>query len=138
DQLVYPGLVEITSLRIEPVLGSCFHCLNRTLFQISVPSISEKGNSHWAKSHEAIRRKRLGMLSDGVILLNGSTILLAKLKNCCESSSGKSGVTPYIPDSAPNLGCKHLSGTRFPSESDVKRVAENWLKTQDIISAKPV
>ncbi|GBN11129.1 hypothetical protein AVEN_46633-1 [Araneus ventricosus] len=23
------------------------HCLKRTLFQISVPSISENGNSHW-------------------------------------------------------------------------------------------
>ncbi|GBN24963.1 hypothetical protein AVEN_178696-1 [Araneus ventricosus] len=53
--------------------------------------------------------------------------LLAKLKNFCESSSGKTGVTPYSPDSVPNLGSKHLSGTRFSSESDVKTFFENWL-----------
>ncbi|GBN94005.1 hypothetical protein AVEN_229337-1 [Araneus ventricosus] len=47
--------------------------------------------------------------------------MLAKLKNCCESSSGKSGATPppYSPDSAPNLDSKHLSGTtnRFSHHS---------------------
>ncbi|GBM75208.1 hypothetical protein AVEN_237326-1 [Araneus ventricosus] len=53
--------------------------------------------------------------------------LLAILKNCCESSSGKSGATPYSPDSAPNLGSEYLSGTRFSSDSDMKTVAENWL-----------
>ncbi|GBM83027.1 hypothetical protein AVEN_183417-1 [Araneus ventricosus] len=63
-------------------------------------------------------------------------ILLAKFKNCCESSSGKSGATPYNPDSAPNLGSKYLSGRRFSSESDVKTVAENWLNGQDVISVK--
>ncbi|GBN49698.1 hypothetical protein AVEN_266075-1 [Araneus ventricosus] len=44
---------------------------------------------------------------------------LAKLKNCCESSGGKTGATPFSRDSVPNLGSKHLSGARFPSESDV-------------------
>ncbi|GBO37670.1 hypothetical protein AVEN_214236-1 [Araneus ventricosus] len=43
----------------------------------------------------------------------------------------------HNPDSASNLGSKHLSGTRFSSESDIKTVAENWLNGQDVISAKP-
>ncbi|GBN30720.1 Alpha-tocopherol transfer protein [Araneus ventricosus] len=43
----------------------------------------------------------------------------------------------YSPESAPNLGSKHLSGTRFSSESDVKTVVENWLNGQDVISAMP-
>ncbi|GBM61933.1 hypothetical protein AVEN_272798-1 [Araneus ventricosus] len=55
-------------------------------------------------------------------------ILLSKLKNCCKSSSGMSGVTPYNPDLAPILDAKHLSGTRFFSNSDVETATENWLK----------
>ncbi|GBN40662.1 hypothetical protein AVEN_73343-1 [Araneus ventricosus] len=60
-------------------------------------------------------------------------ILLAKLKNCCKSSSGKFGATlnpPYSPDLAPNLSSKHLSGTNFSSNSDVKTAAANWLNGQ--------
>ncbi|GBM24204.1 hypothetical protein AVEN_4955-1 [Araneus ventricosus] len=55
-------------------------------------------------------------------------ILLAKLKNCCKSSSRKSGATPTpcSPDLAPNLGSKHLSGTNLSSNSDVKTAAENF------------
>ncbi|GBN54086.1 hypothetical protein AVEN_33575-1 [Araneus ventricosus] len=63
-------------------------------------------------------------------------ILLAKLRNCCKSSNGKSGVTfppPYSLDLSPNLGSKHLSGTRFSSKGDVKTAAENWLNGQDVI-----
>ncbi|GBN57673.1 hypothetical protein AVEN_132935-1 [Araneus ventricosus] len=63
-------------------------------------------------------------------LLSG--ILLTKLKNYCDSSSGKSGATPYCPHSSPNLGSKHLSGTMFSSESDVKIVGKNWLNGQDV------
>ncbi|GBO02015.1 hypothetical protein AVEN_179848-1 [Araneus ventricosus] len=59
-----------------------------------------------------------------------TSILLAKLKNCCKRSSRKSGATPYIPDSASNLGSKHLSGTRFSSENCAKTAAENWLNGQ--------
>ncbi|GBO16217.1 hypothetical protein AVEN_14710-1 [Araneus ventricosus] len=44
--------------------------------------------------------------------------------------------SPYKPDSAPNLGSKHLSGTRVSSETDVETVAENWLNGQDVMSAK--
>ncbi|GBM24054.1 hypothetical protein AVEN_163218-1 [Araneus ventricosus] len=35
----------------------------------------------------------------------------------------KTGLTP-------NLGSKHLSGTRFSSNSDIKTAAENWLNGQ--------
>ncbi|GBL70519.1 hypothetical protein AVEN_126642-1 [Araneus ventricosus] len=54
------------------------------------------------------------------------SILLAKLKNCFEISSGKSGASPspYSADSAPNLGSKHLPGGRFSSESVAKTVLE--------------
>ncbi|GBN09599.1 hypothetical protein AVEN_40905-1 [Araneus ventricosus] len=59
-------------------------------------------------------------------------ILFAKLKNCCKSSSGKSGAPspPYSSDLAPNLSSKHLSGTRFFSNSYVKTATENWLSGQ--------
>ncbi|GBN90721.1 hypothetical protein AVEN_36227-1 [Araneus ventricosus] len=78
------------------------------------------------------------MLSDGVILLNVKTHtgrktqeLLRKFKWEVWSHS------PYSQDSTPNLGFKHLSGTRFSSESDVKTAFENWLNGQVAISAKP-
>ncbi|GBM49191.1 hypothetical protein AVEN_103804-1 [Araneus ventricosus] len=57
-------------------------------------------------------------------------ILLAKLKNCCESSSGKSGATHLQTRFGTQSCSKHLSGTRFSSESDVKTVVENWLNRQ--------
>ncbi|GBN31415.1 hypothetical protein AVEN_189284-1 [Araneus ventricosus] len=66
------------------------------------------------------------------------SILLAKLKNCCKSSSGKSAATPhpYSPDLVrsdyflfPKLK-DHLSRARFSSDSDVKTAAENWLNEQ--------
>ncbi|GBM21104.1 hypothetical protein AVEN_200786-1 [Araneus ventricosus] len=61
--------------------------------------------------------------------------LLAKLKICYKSSSGKSRTRPSPPSPysqylAPNLGSKHLSGTRFSSVSDVKTATENWLNGQ--------
>ncbi|GBM91167.1 hypothetical protein AVEN_130008-1 [Araneus ventricosus] len=61
--------------------------LKRTLFQISVPSISKKKKKVPGR-REAIRRKRLGMLSDGVILLHDNTHTARK------SSSGKSDAPP--------------------------------------------
>ncbi|GBM66275.1 hypothetical protein AVEN_235778-1 [Araneus ventricosus] len=65
------------------------------------------------------------MLSDGVILLH-------EFKNCCKSSSGKSGALPppCSPDSAPNLSSKHLSGIIFSLNSDVKTAVENWQNGQ--------
>ncbi|GBN36934.1 hypothetical protein AVEN_119685-1 [Araneus ventricosus] len=54
-------------------------------------------------------------------------ILLAKLKNCCENSSEKSGATPKSPYSAPNMGSTHLFGTRFSSESDPRYAYANRL-----------
>ncbi|GBM09763.1 hypothetical protein AVEN_101808-1 [Araneus ventricosus] len=75
------------------------------------------------------------MLSDGVILLHDNSHTARKTQELLRKF--KSGATPYGPDLAPNLGSKHLSGTRFSSESDVKKVDENWLNGQDVISAKP-
>ncbi|GBL84920.1 hypothetical protein AVEN_106539-1 [Araneus ventricosus] len=79
------------------------------------------------------------MSSDGVILLHNTHTdrktqeLLRKLRWEIWSHL----THPYSPDSAPNLVSKHLSGTGFSSESDVKTVAENWFNGQDLISAKP-
>ncbi|GBM97820.1 hypothetical protein AVEN_217311-1 [Araneus ventricosus] len=53
-------------------------------------------------------------------------ILLAKLKNYCKGSSGKSG----SPDLASYLGPKHLYGRSFSSNNDVKTAAENWFNGQ--------
>ncbi|GBM70590.1 hypothetical protein AVEN_161391-1 [Araneus ventricosus] len=53
--------------------------------------------------------------------------LLAKLKNCCKSLLQLVNLErlPCSPDLASNLGSKHLSGTRFHSDSDVQTSAEN-------------
>ncbi|GBM20139.1 hypothetical protein AVEN_81114-1 [Araneus ventricosus] len=56
------------------------------------------------------------------------SILLAEPKNCCKSSGGKSGTTPYNPYLSPYLIT--LCGTRFSSNSDLKTAAENWLNGQ--------
>ncbi|GBN04943.1 hypothetical protein AVEN_183213-1, partial [Araneus ventricosus] len=106
---------------------------------IRVHSISGKGNNHLVivKLSNANALECCVMVSSSCMIL---PTLFANLMNCCESSSGKSGVStppPYSPDSAPNLGSRNLSGTRFSSESDVKTVVENWLNGQDVISAKP-
>ncbi|GBO38341.1 hypothetical protein AVEN_158615-1 [Araneus ventricosus] len=103
----------------------------KIFFQISVPPISEKGNSHWV----IMKLSDANSLACGVMVSSSYMtipILLAKLKNSCESSSGKSGAIPL----QPNLGSKHLSGTSFSSESDVVTVVEIWLNGQDVISAK--
>ncbi|GBM62699.1 hypothetical protein AVEN_46517-1 [Araneus ventricosus] len=70
------------------------------------------------------------MLSDCVIPCMAILILLAKLMIFCESSSWKSGATPYSHDLAPNLGSKHVSGARLSSNRDVKTPVENWLNEQ--------
>ncbi|GBN00211.1 hypothetical protein AVEN_213896-1 [Araneus ventricosus] len=77
---------------------------------------------------ETIQHKRPGMLSDGVILLHGNTITSRKTQELLRKFKWEVwNHPPYSPDSAPNLCSKHLSGTRFSSESDVKTVAENSL-----------
>ncbi|GBM12319.1 hypothetical protein AVEN_116765-1 [Araneus ventricosus] len=110
-----------------------------TLFNLLLDKCSFNfGKKKYSLAHrEVIRRKRPGILSDGVILLHDNTILIAKLKNCCQSSSGKSRATPYSPDSASNLDSKQgnlVSGARFSSESDAKTVVENWLNGQEYAS----
>ncbi|GBN78642.1 hypothetical protein AVEN_26071-1 [Araneus ventricosus] len=80
------------------------------------------------------------MLSDGAILLHDSTHTARKTEELLRKFSWEvwSHPPPYSPDSETNLGSKHLSGTSFFSESDVKTVAENWLNGQGVISAKLV
>ncbi|GBN78904.1 hypothetical protein AVEN_31799-1 [Araneus ventricosus] len=77
------------------------------------------------------------MLSDGVILLHGNANTARKTQELLRKFKWEvwNHPTPYSPDTAPNLGSKHLSGTRFSSESDVKIVVENWLNGQDVSSA---
>ncbi|GBM89175.1 hypothetical protein AVEN_235938-1 [Araneus ventricosus] len=68
------------------------------------------------------------MWSDGIILLCHNTHNALKTQRLLQKLSGKSGaIPPYSPDLAPNLGSKHLSGTKFSSNRDVKTAAENWL-----------
>ncbi|GBM97721.1 hypothetical protein AVEN_125247-1 [Araneus ventricosus] len=86
---------------------------------------------------EVIRRKCPDLLSDGVILLHGNTHTANKTQEWLLKFKREVWSHPYSPYSAPSLGSKHLSGTRFSSESDVKTVDENWLNGQDVISTKP-
>lgn len=95
-------LRECFSFRVE--IG-CAKCLSVVL---PVRNVSiERRQSDWkgkrfriacatlTRLREGNRRKRPRMLSDGVIHLhdNASPILLAKLKNCCKSSRGKTGLS---------------------------------------------
>ncbi|GBM51795.1 hypothetical protein AVEN_4308-1 [Araneus ventricosus] len=71
------------------------------------------------------------MLSDGVILLHDNTHTARKTQELLQKYKWEVwSHPPYSPDSAPNLGSKHLSGTRFSSNSPVKTAAENWLNGQ--------
>ncbi|GBN02490.1 hypothetical protein AVEN_156653-1 [Araneus ventricosus] len=71
------------------------------------------------------------MLNDGVILLSCTA---RQYPYCSQNSriAAKIQVVslnppPYSPDLAPNLGTKHLSVTRFSSNSDAEKAVENWL-----------
>ncbi|GBN33315.1 hypothetical protein AVEN_69926-1 [Araneus ventricosus] len=83
---------------------------------------------------KAIRHKLPVVLIDGVILLHGNTIALKTQKLLHKFKWEVWSQHPYRPDLALNLDSKHLSGTKFSSESDVKTAAENWLNGQDVIS----
>ncbi|GBO40838.1 hypothetical protein AVEN_254666-1 [Araneus ventricosus] len=60
------------------------------------------------------------MLSDGVILLHDNTHTARKKQEMLRNFKWEVWSHHLQPDSAPNLRSKHLSGTRFSSESDVK------------------
>lgn len=89
---------------------------------------------------EAIRRKRPGMLSEGVILLhdNARPHTARQTQDLLQTFKWEvwNHPPPYSPDLAPSDYClfpklkEHLSGTRFSSDSDVKTAAENWLNGQ--------
>ncbi|GBM22125.1 hypothetical protein AVEN_266484-1 [Araneus ventricosus] len=78
------------------------------------------------------------MLSDGVILLQGNTHTARKTQELLQKFKFEvCSHPPYSPDLAPNLGSKHLSGTRFSSDSDVKTAAGTDSIGRDVISTKP-
>ncbi|GBM62001.1 hypothetical protein AVEN_199306-1 [Araneus ventricosus] len=70
--------VRARKLKSHPCLLSQFtaavfiYLSEENLVPVKCPSISEKENSHWSNG-EVIRRKRLGLLSDDVILLHDNT-----------------------------------------------------------------
>ncbi|GBM31991.1 hypothetical protein AVEN_222321-1 [Araneus ventricosus] len=66
------------------------------------------------------------MLSAGVIFLHD--IIHTALKTLRKFKWEVWSHPSYSPDLAPNLDCKHLSGTRFSSDNDVKTASENWLR----------
>ncbi|GBN43836.1 hypothetical protein AVEN_137872-1 [Araneus ventricosus] len=73
------------------------------------------------------------MLSDGLILQRGDTHTARKTQEFLEKFEWEVCSHPqpsYSKDLAPNVGSKHLSGTRLLSESDVKTATENWLNEQ--------
>ncbi|GBL90435.1 hypothetical protein AVEN_178862-1 [Araneus ventricosus] len=125
DQLVSTGLTEITSCPLSQFSGAVFTPLSEVNLVPDKCSFNFGKRKESSGHREVIRRKRTGMLSDDVILLHVNTHTACKTQELLRSSSGKSGATPLLPDSAPNLGSQHLSGTRFSSESDVKIVVEN-------------
>ncbi|GBM72348.1 hypothetical protein AVEN_46524-1 [Araneus ventricosus] len=72
------------------------------------------------------------MLSDGVILSHDNTHTASKTQEVLYKFKWEvcRQLPSYSLDLAPNLGSKHLSGTRFSSGSDVKTTAENYLNGQ--------
>ncbi|GBN89366.1 hypothetical protein AVEN_173839-1 [Araneus ventricosus] len=71
------------------------------------------------------------MLSDGVILLYDNTHIARKTQELLQKFKREFwSHPPYSPGMVPNLGSRHLSGTRFSSNSDMKTVVENWLNGQ--------
>ncbi|GBM69054.1 hypothetical protein AVEN_155526-1 [Araneus ventricosus] len=74
------------------------------------------------------------MLSDGVILLHDNTHTARKTRELLQKFKWEIGSLPsYNPDLAPNLGFKHLSGTMFSSNSDVKTAAVTDSMDRDVI-----
>ncbi|GBL88884.1 hypothetical protein AVEN_158987-1 [Araneus ventricosus] len=71
------------------------------------------------------------MLSDDVILLHDNTHIARKTQELLQKFKWEVwSHPPYSPDLAPNLDSKHLYGTSFSSNSDMKTAAENWLSGQ--------
>ncbi|GBN51583.1 hypothetical protein AVEN_79302-1 [Araneus ventricosus] len=68
------------------------------------------------------------MLNDGFILLHDNTHTARQTQESLQRF--KWYVWSRPPYLAPNLGSKQLSETMFSSDSDVKRVDENWLNGQ--------
>ncbi|GBN02537.1 hypothetical protein AVEN_252-1 [Araneus ventricosus] len=71
------------------------------------------------------------MLSVGVIHLHDNAHTARKTQELLQKFKWKVwSHTPYSPYLALSLRSKHLSRTRFSSNSDVKTAADNWLNGQ--------
>ncbi|GBN42174.1 hypothetical protein AVEN_37355-1 [Araneus ventricosus] len=71
------------------------------------------------------------MLSNGFIFLHGNTHTANKTQELLQKYKWEVWSHPsYSPDLAPNVSSKHLFGTIFSSNSDVKTAAEKWLNRQ--------
>ncbi|GBM96036.1 hypothetical protein AVEN_240227-1 [Araneus ventricosus] len=119
DPLVKPCLAEITLCPLSQFSTAVFTSLseeNLDPYKCSFNLVKGK----WSLGHrEVIRRKRLGMFSDCVILLHDNTHTRSQNSRIAVKVQVGSLEPPtYRQDSALNLGSKHLSGTRFSSESD--------------------
>ncbi|GBL79721.1 hypothetical protein AVEN_18245-1 [Araneus ventricosus] len=90
------------------------------------------GNRKQSLVHrEAIRSKRPVKLSYGVILLHDNTHTARKTQKFVQKFKLEvCSHPPFSPDLAANLDSKHLSVTRFSSNSNVKTAAENRLNGQ--------
>ncbi|GBN28184.1 hypothetical protein AVEN_207285-1 [Araneus ventricosus] len=115
------------SLPIEPVHGSCFYITIENIVPDKCSFNFRKRKSSLGQ-REAIRHKHFGMLSDGAILLHGNTHTARKI--AAKVQVGSLEPPPYSSNLAQNLFSKHISGTRFSSNSDAKTSAENWLSRQ--------
>ncbi|GBL81262.1 hypothetical protein AVEN_155869-1 [Araneus ventricosus] len=80
------------------------------------------------------------MLSDGVTLPHNNNHTAYKTQELMRKFKREvwnHSPPPIHPRFGPNLGSKHLSGTRFSSESDVKPAAQSCLNVQGRNSTKP-
>ncbi|GBL93448.1 hypothetical protein AVEN_59657-1 [Araneus ventricosus] len=94
------------------------------IFEISVPSILEK--EIIIEPSRSYATQTPWHVSDGVILLHDNIHTARKTQELIRKFKWEvwSQHHPDSPDSAPNLGSKLFSGTRFSSESDVKQCLE--------------
>ncbi|GBM12127.1 hypothetical protein AVEN_39467-1 [Araneus ventricosus] len=96
--------------------------------------LREKGNSHWA----IVRKSDANALACLVMVPSPCmTIprLLAKLKNCCKSSCGKSGAT-FGPDLAPNWAPNTYIEQGSLQTVMSKQPPRTGSKGRDVISTK--
>ncbi|GBO07493.1 hypothetical protein AVEN_214242-1 [Araneus ventricosus] len=89
-----------------------------------MPPKYEDGSKKVTGHREAIRYKRPGLLSDGVIFLHGNIHIARKTQELLQKLEWEVWSHTHT---LPNLDSKHPSGTMFSSNSDVKTAVESWL-----------